>query len=206
MRARRLSLSALLCAGALAATALGCGDAHVDANSHGAATTAQVSAQALQAARAQQDGDRDNDTLGLGPLDDDGDGVPTYGPVAGKAATAPIVAMLERYFAAAAADRVSTVCSMLYPVAVERLVEEHSHGAGAASQRGSSCRQIVAKLLRQQHSELVAKRASLKVRLVELRAKHAWVVLDFGRGKENVVLLHHEGSTWSLTEIEEQAL
>lgn len=202
-------MSASLCVGVLAAAmlaALGCGEAGVKESSSPGAPTEKVSAQALQAARREQDGDRDNDTLGLGPLDNDHDAIPTYGPPATQSERRPILALFERYFAAAATGDVSTVCSLLYPVAIERLMEEHSHGVGPASLKGRSCRQIAAKILSQEHSELVAKRASLKVPLVELHAKRAWVVLDFGRGQQNLVLLHHEGGTWWLTALHEEAL
>jgi len=207
MAAGRSGPVALSCAAILGASvlaALGCGGGASTASGPAggrAPATASTSAQALRLAAREYDGDGDNDSLGMGQLDHDGDATPTYGPIATTPERQAIVALLQRFYSAGAAGDAAKVCSLFYPLAVEGLVEEHDRGKGPASLRGSSCTQIVAKLLRRDRRKLTAKRKALTVPIIEVHAKRAWAVVYFGLADEEVVMLHRDRHTWSITSL-----
>lgn len=202
------SLPATLCrvtsVGLIAVLCAGCGGS-TGAARQASARKLERLAQRLRQAEHEHDGDGDNDSLGMGPLDGDKDGMPTYGRQATPVEHRAIAALLSSFYTAAAAGNATEVCSLLYPVAIEGLLEEHNHGKGPASLRGSNCVQIAGKLLRGKRQEMVTRRASLTVPIVEVRAKRAWAVLDFGTADEQITILHGEGSKWALTSLREVA-
>jgi hypothetical protein len=182
--------SALVCSAAalsaIAATACG-------GSSNGSSAS-------FAAALRAHDGDADNDSLGMGRLDADGDAAPTYGPVAGPAERRAVVALLKRFYTVAAGGDGAKACSLLYRLVAETVVEEHSHARGPRSLRGSTCPQVASKLLQQRHRELTQELGALKVTVVQLRGQNAWVVLDFGPARERLAVLHRDGGGWKLGE------
>jgi hypothetical protein len=160
--------------------------------STGGGSTTTISAAALR----EQDGDHDNDSLGMGHDDGDGDSAPTFAKPATATDRAAIVALIDRYYAAAAAGDWTQACSLTYWLLAETLVEEHSHGKGPPSLRGHTCAQVASKLLAGRRHELIAERAALKIVVVQARANKGWAVLSFGGARERVLYLHHEGAGW----------
>lgn len=184
----------------------GCGAGSGAATGGGGGSGASdPSPQALRAAAHQRDGDGDNDSLGMTRLDLDHDAAPTFGQPAGAGEHQAIVALFDHYYADAASEDVAGVCSLLDPIAVEDLAEADGGGNGPQSRQVADCRRVVGKLLAREHRKLAAKRSSLKVGIVQVRAKRALVVLDFGSVDQQVALVHDEGGVWMLTSLFEEA-
>jgi hypothetical protein len=146
----------------------------------------------------ERDGDADNDSHGMGPYDNDGDALLTFGPAANALERQAITALLKRYYTVAAAGDGASACSLTYWLVREKIVEEHDHGRGLASLRGNTCAQVASKLFRQRHPELTEDVARFKVGAVQVRAKHGWAVLDFGPARERVTQVHREPSGWKM--------
>lgn len=198
---------AAFCTALLALAWLGCGGGSGPAAGHApGSNTVAVSSQALSATARQPDGDGDNDRLGMSGPDFDHDSVPTFGRPATAGERKAITALFERYYADAASGDPAGVCSLLYPLAVEGLLETHGRDQGFGSLRGSSCRQLVGGVLARKHHLLVAERSALKVGIIQVDAKRAMVLLDFGGTNQQVTLVHGEGSNWTLTTLHEEAL
>jgi hypothetical protein len=161
-------------------------------------TSAAGSRRLLRIAARERDGDGDNDSLGMGPLDPDNDAVPTFGRTAGAPERQAIVSLFRRFYTAAAAGDGVRACSMIYWLAIETTVEEHSNGKGPPSLRGETCAQIATKLFGQHHRELEADRATLKVTIIQLHGKRGWAVLDFAPARERLGTVQREGSAWKL--------
>lgn len=210
MPGRKPSPTAAVWAACFVALLLACsgcgGGASVTGGRGNGSDAAAVSPQALRAAAHERDGDDDNDSLGMGRLDLDNDAAPTFGRPPSTAERQALVALFERYYAAAAAEDAKGVCALLYPLAVEDLLETHGHDLGLGRLRGASCEQLVGQVLMYKHHALIVKRSSLKVGIIQVRARHAMVVLGFGAAKQQVAIAHGEGRNWALTTLHEEAL
>ncbi len=102
-----------------------------------------------------QDQDGDIDSLGQGGrYDTDNDAILTWGPPADGADRAAIVALLKRYYTAAAGEG-ARACTMLDPLIAETVEEDRHAGRGPRLPRGSMCAQIMASMFEQRHRELV---------------------------------------------------
>jgi hypothetical protein len=174
----------------LAAT--GCGGA-----GHASSAPAHRSSSTLP----PRDGDQDIDSLGPGPNDSDGDAHPTYGPAPSTAERAAIVALIKRYYAAAASGRDAEACAMLDPLLAEATVEEHAAGKGSRSPRGRTCAQLLAKIFAQHDRELREDVASLQVGWIQLQVRQrrrAVALVRFGPTRERIVDLHRGPGTWQM--------
>lgn len=146
----------------------------------------------------QRDGDGDDDSRGMGPADNDGDAVLTFAPAPSVVERRAIVALLRRYYAAAAAGEGAKACALTYWLVRERTVEEHDHGRGPRSLRGATCAQVASELFRERHRELAEDVARFRVGAVQVRARHGWAVLDFGALRERVTQVHRDPASWKL--------
>ncbi len=74
---------------------------------------------------------------------------------------------------------------MLDPITAETLVERHSRGRGSPSLRGDSCAQIMSKLFRLRHRELVEDMANFRITLVDVRGKRGVAFAPFTATRES---------------------
>jgi hypothetical protein len=187
-----------LCAVALSAIGVGgCGSAE---NRSGAASDAHAHAGAVfrvPSGPLGHDEDGDIDTLGMG-YDADNDSDSTYGPPASPAERRAIVAFIRRYYEVAAAGEGAAACSMLDPITAETLVERHHRGHGPRSLQGESCAQIVSKLFRARHRELVEDLASFRISLVDVRGNRGVVFAPFALTREMQLIVHREHGGWGM--------
>jgi hypothetical protein len=164
----------------------------------GAATSA--SSTGAPAGAPLQDGDGDDDRPGS-KHDPDTDEVFTYGTAAGPADRQAITALITRYYALAAAGDGKHACKMLYWLVAEGLVEEHSHGKGPATLRGSTCAQVATKVFMRRHGELAADVKKLEVTEIRVHAKKAWVRVRFGPTRELLMFVHRTGGVWQMNNL-----
>src|SRR6185312_6680543 len=88
---------------------------------------------------SERDTDGDIDSLGKSPYDSDNDAIPAFGQPAGPADRRAIIALVRRYYAAAAAGNGIKACAMLYTLTEESMVEEHHRGNGPLLPRDVGC-------------------------------------------------------------------
>lgn len=163
--------------GALAATALGLGVASCGGSSDVAASRNPSHAAASRSTVvtsnfSTHDNDRDND----GDHNDDDEKVLYYGHAADPADQSASIALVRRYFAAAAAENGATACSLLVPFIAESVVEDEGQSPGL---HGGTCAAVMAKLFRRDHRLLALKNDTLKVIDVRVAGGKALAVLDF---------------------------
>jgi hypothetical protein len=189
MHSRLRSLLACSVLGLSLLATTGCG---------GADKSSSVSKVTLTAGLPTRDGDDDIDSLGQGRYDADNDANPTFGPAASITERQAIVALIKRYYAAAAAGDGGKACSMLDPLIVEAVVEEHHRGKGPPSLRGNTCPQVASKVFKQRHRELTEDVAELQVGWVQLQARQAVTLVHFGAMRELIVRVHRSHGGWQM--------
>jgi hypothetical protein len=153
-----------------------------------------------------QDADGDNETLDAGRYDIDHDAQPSYGGAADARDRQSITALIERFYARAAAGDGRGACALLYGLVAETVVEEHDHGKGPRSLRGHTCAQVAGKLFAQNHRERVDDLAALRVTVVQVRGNHGWAVLDLGSKGEDLALVRRAGGGWRMDELKNEVL
>jgi len=89
-------------------------------------------------------------------------------------------------------------CGLLHWLLAEELVEQHARGKGPRSLRGASCAEIVSKLFKLHRHALTDGIALLKVTTVQVRATHAWAVVDLGGARKYIAFARREGAAWKL--------
>ncbi len=165
--------------------------------------------------RVRGDGDADNpgDTDGNGDIDpeDEDSDYPTaesyrfpdaddratfaYGHAPGARERASIASVVERYFAAAAADDGARACALLLPSFAATVAESYGVGDGSALVRdGRSCAAVIGLLLRRYRGELAEAISVVEVRVA---GRDAQVVFSSRRMPASYILLaRHDGSWW----------
>jgi hypothetical protein len=120
-----------------------------------------------------KDVDVDNDpadNIGKGFHDGDDNSVLRYGHRARGAERKEIVSVIDRYFAAAAAEDGATGCSLTFSLLADALPEDYGHAPGPLYLRGDkNCGVILTAIFKHQHSELVQPVKVTEVRISEHR-------------------------------------
>jgi hypothetical protein len=182
---------------ALAAAALGLGVASCGGSGGAVAPRAPSSAagagsRTIRSDFSTRDNDRDND----GDHNDDDSGVLYYGRAADAADRNASIALVRRYFAAAAAEDGATACSLLVPFIAESVVEDDGRSPGL---RGGTCAAVMSKLFRRRHRLLALKNDTLRVLEVRVAGGKALAVLDFPSIPEVRQLVERRvGGRWRL--------
>lgn len=130
-------------------------------------TDARVGARA-----SVQQRDRDND----GDHNDDDNQFLYYGHAASVSEERSSVALVKRYYAAAAAANGVKACSLLVPLLAETIAEE---AAGATTLHGKTCPIVASELFRRHHRELSEKRAALTVYAVRINGDRGLILIEF---------------------------
>ncbi len=145
------------------------------------------------------DGDEDIDRLTRSRYDVDNDAIPAFGPPAGPADRRSILALVKRYYAAAAARDGATACTMLDMQITEALLEEHSRGHGPLSLQGHTCAQIMSRLFEHRHRELVEDVTGYRVLAVQVKHQSGYALVHFPAKhelRELQVLVRREHGVW----------
>jgi hypothetical protein len=142
-----------------------------------------------------QEKDRDND----GDHNDDDAGILEYGHVASASDQHISVALVTRYFAAAAAEDGRTACRLLAPAIAETVAEDEGHSPGL---EGRTCPVVMSKLFKRDHRMLAEKKATLKVTRVRIEGSRALAVLEFSSIPETRQITERRvGNTWRIVDL-----
>jgi hypothetical protein len=145
------------------------------------------------------DRDNDSDSSGKSYYDDDDQTILRYGHAANASDVSAITTLVKRYFALATAENGAKACTLLYSTYAEAVPEDFGTSPpGPAYARGTSCPEVMTKLFRHFHDEVLARRPLLKVARVRLIEHHGVVVLSFGALPAREVHVRREGHTWKM--------
>jgi hypothetical protein len=152
---------------ALSAIALGVGAC---AGSGGGHSSQPAAVKVIVPNYSTHNNDRDND----GDHNDDDAGIVEFGQAAGPADRRASIALVTRYFAAAAAADGAADCRLLVPIIAESVGE-----AAGTSERRSTCALALSRLFRRHRAELALKRRTLRVSGVRVSGSRGLLVLYF---------------------------
>lgn len=132
--------------------------------------------------------DKDED-----PQSPDDNRVLFFGRAATTAERREIARLVKQYYAASAAGEGARLCSLLYDLIAETLVEQYASSPGLA---GSDCASVASKLLAQRHAELVVDAAALQLTRVRVKGPKAYAMVYFGKRPEPYLVLHRRRGAW----------
>jgi hypothetical protein len=157
------------------------------------------------------DGNGDSDSARVGGPDTDTDNpVPAsyrlpdeddratfaYGHAPSPAVERTIAGIVERYFAAAAAQAGVTACSLLSQGLARSVAQDYGRAPGPLYLRGGkTCSSVLSMLFRHLHGELAA---AVKVLQVRLDGTGAQVVFSSSKMRASDVVLTEQGGSWRI--------
>jgi hypothetical protein len=158
---------------------------HPDADEHGK--------------RSLPDTDNDDDSVGKGRHDPDDRGVLAFGRPARGSDRAQIVALVRRYYVAAAANDGTKACSMLYSPYAEAVPQDYGTSPpGPVYAQGSTCATVLTLLFKHFHQEVAARLPKLKISVVRTKERQGVAVLNFGSPSEREIRVSREGHNWKV--------
>jgi hypothetical protein len=163
-------------------------------------TSATISNTTSTANPATADSDKDND-VGAPYDDKNNNSVLDYGHEAGAAEKQTVAAVVQRYYAAAAADNGVKACSMLYSTLAEAVPEDYGQGSAGPSylRSGNSCPAVMVLMFKHFHSQLAAELPVLEVTHVRLVGRRGLAIVGFeGKMPERQIPVIRERRTWKL--------
>jgi hypothetical protein len=183
----------LTCLGGLAA----CGKSGHDGRSHSAASslapaTAGRPATAKHVSPKENELDAEEDRAGQ---DSDDQAILHFGQRAAPDEARFVVALVRRYYAAAAAHDGSKACALLYSQLAEAVPKDYGKFPGPPALRGATCAVVMSKIFKQQPRRLTSTPHVLQVRA---RGNQGLVLLRAGRRSERHLLIHREHGVWKV--------
>jgi hypothetical protein len=148
---------------------------------------------------APRDRDNDADNRSHSYYDVDDRGIRGFGRAAGAIDRGAIVALIRRYYAAAAAEDGSAGCSMLIRSVASSIPQTLGRPPGPPYLAGSTCGPIVAKVFEQDHRQLAIYAKRLRVADVRVAGDHGVVVLDVRPLPARQILVKREGEAWRVS-------
>lgn len=186
----RAPLPILLATALLGLGGVGCGSSKTAIT---AASDSASSARSTIQSTAKPDRDDDGDN------NNDDSQTLEYGHEATAAERPAILAVLRRYYAAAAAADGAKACALLAPFIAESVVQENGH---RPELRGSSCSAVMSKLFRHSHTLLSAENATLKVLTVRVQGGKALIVSHSSALREvRQITERRIGGRWTVLEL-----
>jgi hypothetical protein len=147
----------------------------------------------------------DGDDAPLSPAynleSDDDEEVLAYGHAAGIADARTVDDFVKRFFVVAVSGNGSTACAMI-DVKVVKQIPRMGKASNSDYFRGSTCAEVMSKLLRHEHHRLMLEAAGLGVTGVRIGRGRAIALLAFRSTPERRYLrVQREGPTWKLDEL-----
>jgi hypothetical protein len=141
-------------------------------------------------------GDYDSDDGRL--ADNDAVTLRGYGHDAPPSDRSTIVALVRRYFAAAAAEDGAGGCALIES-SLARAVPLDYGRLGPPYMRGKTCAAVLTLLFRHEHAGLALKARQLRVTGVRLEDREGFALLSFGRMPERQISVVRDGGTWRVS-------
>jgi hypothetical protein len=148
-------------------------------------------------------GDQDEDADMYVPDRDDA-AIRDYGHAASASDRRAAITLVRRYYRAAAAGDVATVCALTDRALADggRLIdtvsEDYAPPPGRPSLRGKGCPAVVAAVTRERRDELAGDIETLVLTEMRVRSRHALAIIGLRTSGERVVELQREGGRWKV--------
>lgn len=123
------------------------------------------------------------------------DNIPQYGSPATGEVKRSITKLINRYYAAAAADDGKTACSLIYSSLAESVAEDYGRPPGPKYARGNTCATVMTKLFR--HMPGYPKSfTDTQVGVIRVRRNHGFAVLHAPSMPPNEIFVERERGMW----------
>jgi hypothetical protein len=127
---------------------------------------------------------------------EDDDRIRTFGHEAGEPERRAITALVERYYAAAAADDGVKACPLIHPTIAKAIPEDY--GKGNPSLRGDTCRAVMEKYFRQLPGQPIANLATTKVIGVRIEGGSGYAQLSSREIPTGVIAVKRYHGIWKV--------
>ncbi len=170
-----------------------CGSAHqIDTTKdHGKATSTSAQRAGLSIPTIDREGDFDNPTKAYYDRDD------YFGEPANAIDRQAITHIVGLYYQFAAADDGTSACTLLYPVAIEALVDSYEQ---SSSLHGKGCATILSHTFKARNNMFVLHKQMLKIIAVRTANERGWAVMTFGTRHERHLLMRRYHNAWKVAE------
>ena len=127
-----------------------------------------------------------------------------FGKAASPEDTKAVIALVRRFYAAAAAGDGAAACSLMAPsLARDAGLSEAAEAAhppvpGAPNLHGDPCPTVMSLLFKEDHEQLVAESATLVVTGVRVEGAHGLALLGFKTMPERWILVAREHGAWTI--------
>jgi hypothetical protein len=148
-------------------------------------------------------GDQDEDADATVPDRDDA-AIRDYGRPAGPTDKRTAIALIRRYYHAAAAGDAATACALTDQALagsgrlVDTVAEDYAPPRGTPSLRGKGCAVVMAALLHERHEELAGDIATLVLTEMRVHGSRALAIIGLRTTGERVVPLVRERGRWRI--------
>jgi hypothetical protein len=148
----------------------------------------------------QEDRDKDFEAHSRdGYYDHDDYNTPNYPYAASASDMRDVAALVKHYFAAAVAEDGGRACSLIYSLFAETVPETYGlPPTGTAALHGTTCGQVVTKLFKMNHRQLVAELATLEVSSVRVNGNRGLALLHFNGIHARSINVHRERGVWKI--------
>jgi hypothetical protein len=126
--------------------------------------------------------------------DKDDAGVVAYGRPATEVERAAVVATVQHYYAAAAAEQGQVACSMISPSLAKAVPEDYGSAPGPAYLRGGkTCQGVMVRLFKHMHTGLGAK---IHVTAVRVKGNYGLALLGSTKAPASELPMDRDGAHW----------
>ena len=152
------------------------------------------------------DQDKDFDGNATGYYDSDDSGIRAFGHAANVTEQKAVVEMVERYYAAAAAADGAAACPMIVASLARAIPHDIGSPPGPPYARGKTCAVVMSKVFRENHRQLAAEAATLKVSGVRVEHGLVRALLSFTSLPGRWLSIAREGGAWKVHELLDREL
>jgi hypothetical protein len=124
-----------------------------------------------------------------------------YGQEASRSDKQAITMLVNRYYAAAAADDGATACSLIYSPLSESVAEDYGQAPGPASLQGRTCQVVMSKFFRQVPGQPAAVLATTEVTGVRVLGRKGFALLRSKAIPAGDIPVQRELGTWKISSL-----
>lgn len=121
------------------------------------------------------------------------------GQSAGASDRRAIAALVQRYYAAAAAEDGAKACDLTYYILAESIPEQYGHPPGPLYLRGlGTCQAVLSAVFRRFHAQLAQ---PPQVAGVRVKGKHTYALLRWAKLPPGFIEVRREGRAWKVDQV-----
>jgi hypothetical protein len=125
-----------------------------------------------------------------------------FGHAASQTDRRTVMALIKRYYTAAAAGDGKAACSLILPSVARSVPEDYGHAPGPMYLRGGqTCPEVVSRMFAHLHRRLTADAATLQVTHVRLKTTGGYAVMRFGASGEHEIPIVRDGIAWYVSSL-----